>query len=1698
MAVETNVSPYFDDYDEDKGFHRILFKPGVAVQSRELTQSQTILQNQIKRVGDYLFKDGDKVKGPKPSVDTNARTIRLNLTDELGDPINVQNFANTWVTSATSNIIGKVEFTFDANDPDVGDATSVVISLKKYNTTNDGMFDSGETLWFYNSYTDALNLATEDYSAVVANDETKNAVSTTTPYSKSIILTNPSSIIEVGDLVTYPSITKKIYVTEIKSALEIIVSEAPGVTISGETISYVKKGVCPTLILTQDDSYFYKSGFFVKCRAQRIVPDKNTSYPSRLISLISDQEIITSNDDESLLDPALGSSNYFASGADRLKIGLSLTSLELNSDGKASTTEDFIPLLKFNKGEIEYLRELTGDGVLEAKLAERTYDESGSYTVKPFLVTPVNNGSLVANNYVFSVSAGKAYVGGHPVSTVGPTEILVPKASTLETKTGYNITTSQGNYLKVSNVRGKIPKIQEFIQGERFMELHNVRYPANANTRVGYVALKNLEYESSLGRDTAFKFFFTYYSTEKETTATWENWGTKYNISVAEGQYIANVIYYSNDLFGYYGASNVARYGLFREPDTVGLAWAHGRWVANGKDIAKLKETFVGELDTNSAYATDRARSLTNVKTYSEVINNSPFYDGLENVNRVRSIVGANNSFTSHYTAATYASPFFYADIHDDGLDVNGDIKVIDPRPSDALVFKTGKSYLQTVDNLNTLYNEVKQNAVFASGTHTITLSVPNTFALGDGTVVASTARVNFTVLIKSGNTANTALGVFNFERGSVTIQGDSATAVINLSDTSFNGIADISYVVETSDASYRSKTLVPNQYKIINAALADYQYSIGYADIFLYKDIYKITPSSFKGAWSSANTYSVGDTVFVSGVLYQANTVSTNVYVSYGNAWGAAAVENLKNYTLSTGQTDTFYDHGYIKYIGPSASIPGNILVSFSYFTHSGTGPITVNSYESNLYSLIPTYNSVIDSKTYVLRDCLDFRPRRQDNSSYYNYDAAIFPTSSVNTEADVTYYLGRKDRLYVTNTLQNFDSPYNKFYLDVGSETINPTDLLDQSDLTKLSICTLDIPPFGVSGLEVKIVYDDNRRFTMKDIAKIQKTTIALDKQIKLHTVEIANLKSTITNAAGDVLLKSGIFVDDFSNLDKADLAGGQFSAVINETDGTCFPLFSSKIFNFNIITPDEDIQINNDLITMKYVEDVFASQLEANNTINPNPGGIDDGRGRSALSDKNSFAVNLFLTGGLLISGYIAAQVVNAYSTYAALTASGYLSAAEYLGFVEGGGASFASVLATDGAITFEGVLATAWAATRELGQGFIEAISNIDSLSGLINSGQKAIESAAGYFTSFISGGSTDLIASGSFTTVGASSVLAGAYPVWGASAGSYLATSYTSLSSTIGAMVSGEISIGAGAVGVVQGVSGLYNAIGAEGFSLAISGANSIATATSGTAIAEAATWVSEGLSSVMQIPYGIGPALATIATIYVASKAVDYILESPENRRNAAVAGGVGYLVYLTGWGCFAEDSYVLMASGEYKKISECNAGDYIFNHDKTQINQVKFVFINDEYLGSLYSLEEDQTPFMSFNHPIYKDGKLSSFDAKFVHVNYPWLGKTEQIIPAKQIKNNGKILYNLFVDGDGTYTVNDVGVNSVMGDGGILIKFVNENKISKDHALEILKHYHDAGSYDMHTFYNINNGLAEDIDSQLYIQQLTQEEVEI
>lgn len=75
--TDFNLSPYYDDFTESKKFHRVLFRPAFAVQARELTQSQTQLQNQIEKVSDHLFEKGAMVIPGEIGYDLNYYSVKL-------------------------------------------------------------------------------------------------------------------------------------------------------------------------------------------------------------------------------------------------------------------------------------------------------------------------------------------------------------------------------------------------------------------------------------------------------------------------------------------------------------------------------------------------------------------------------------------------------------------------------------------------------------------------------------------------------------------------------------------------------------------------------------------------------------------------------------------------------------------------------------------------------------------------------------------------------------------------------------------------------------------------------------------------------------------------------------------------------------------------------------------------------------------------------------------------------------------------------------------------------------------------------------------------------------------------------------------------------------------------------------------------------------------------------------------------------------------------------------------------------------------------------------------------------------------------------------------------------------------------------------------------------------------------------------
>ena len=113
MSLETNfnLSPYFDDFETSaklKNYHRVLFKPSLAVQTRELNQLQTILQNQIERFGDNIYEEGTIIDGCSFQYDANVAFIKLRDNDSGGNTVTVSAFANSIVQGATTGVRAKV------------------------------------------------------------------------------------------------------------------------------------------------------------------------------------------------------------------------------------------------------------------------------------------------------------------------------------------------------------------------------------------------------------------------------------------------------------------------------------------------------------------------------------------------------------------------------------------------------------------------------------------------------------------------------------------------------------------------------------------------------------------------------------------------------------------------------------------------------------------------------------------------------------------------------------------------------------------------------------------------------------------------------------------------------------------------------------------------------------------------------------------------------------------------------------------------------------------------------------------------------------------------------------------------------------------------------------------------------------------------------------------------------------------------------------------------------------------------------------------------------------------------------------------------------------------------------------------------------------------------------------------------------
>ena len=338
-----NSTPYNDDFAESKNFHRILFKPGVSVQARELTQLQSLLQAQIDRHGQYAFKNGSRVINGKVTLDVNLDYIKVedSFTPASGSAITnassfLAQFVGTTITG-TSGVTAKViDSVVTGGTAPNGDAIKNTLYLKY---TGSGTNNITKTF-----------VAGEEFSATNSNGDTIKGV------------------VGGGDTDKQTSGTQASTIT------------APvGI---GSRVN-IEEGV-----------YFIK-GNFVFVAAQSLILEHYSATPSFIVGLQVSENIVTSATDTSLLDNAAGSPNATAPGADRYQISTSLVKYAITAADQINKTnrsnagfDNLITLIKVLDGKATVdTTDKTDDTPLTRRLAKRTFEESGNYSTEPFAIS---------------------------------------------------------------------------------------------------------------------------------------------------------------------------------------------------------------------------------------------------------------------------------------------------------------------------------------------------------------------------------------------------------------------------------------------------------------------------------------------------------------------------------------------------------------------------------------------------------------------------------------------------------------------------------------------------------------------------------------------------------------------------------------------------------------------------------------------------------------------------------------------------------------------------------------------------------------------------------------------------------------------------------------------------------------------------------------------------------------------------------------------------------------------------------------------------------------------------------------------------------------------------------------------------------------------------------------------------------------
>jgi hypothetical protein len=319
--------------------------------------------------------------------------------------------------------------------------------------------------------------------------------------------------------------------------------------------------------------------------------------------------------------------------------------------------------------------------------------------------------------------------------------------------------------------------------------------------------------------------------------------------------------------------------------------------------------------------------------------------------------------------------------------------------------------------------------------------------------------------------------------------------------------------------------------------------------------------------------------------------------------------VDVTTHFELDNGQKDTHYDLGKVKIKTTSNYTLGvNLTVTYDYFTHSAGDFFSVDSYTGEIaYGDIPKFGDI------ELRSAVDFRPRVGDAGNQFTEASAstsFCPIRFSQFSTDIQFYLPRIDKVYL-------DSKGN-FGISPGVPARYPEPTAVPSDA--MHLYTMTIPAYTLNPGEVTVDFIDQRRYTMRDIGKIEKRINQIEYYSVLSFLEAEAQNKQIIDTGNVQRWKSGFLVDAFSNTRMSNSASPEYRASVDISNRTLRPPFSqgnAALSYHNTGGDASTTQKTGDLVTLPYTSAALITQGQYSGNINVNPYDVFNWTGSMSLT-------------------------------------------------------------------------------------------------------------------------------------------------------------------------------------------------------------------------------------------------------------------------------------------------------------------------------------------------------------------------------------------------------------------------------------------------------------------------------------------------